>query len=121
MTPKAHWLWLRSSLLKIKRHEAFREFVKNETCVEQMILHQERFNGVFTDFIILKTSQKAEGKTHKMEFALPQLDEEEEAILDIMDQKRNDDLCHSQWALGVITGNNAKWVKERKGKDMEKN
>lgn len=111
---------LPTSLLKIKRHEAFREFVKNETCVEQMILHQERFNGVFTDFIILKTSQKAEGKTHKMEFALPQLDEEEEAILDIMDQKRNDDLSHSQWALGVITGNNAKWVKERKGKDMEK-
>ena len=111
---------LPTSLLKIKRHEAFREFVKNETCVEQMILHQERFNGVFTDFIILKISQKAEGKTHKMEFALPQLEEAEEAILNQMDQKRNDDLSHSQWALGVITGNNAKWIKERKGQGMEK-
>ena len=111
---------LPTSLLKIKRHEAFREFVKNETCVEQLILHQERFNGVFTDFIILKTSQKAEGKTHKMEFALPQLEEEEEKILALMDRQRNDDLSHSQWALGVITGNNAKWVKERKRKDMEK-
>ena len=111
---------LPTSLLKIKRHEAFREFVKNETCIEQIILRQERFNGVFTDFIILKTSHKAEGKSHKMEFALPQLDEEEEAILNLMDQRRNDDLSHSQWALGVITGNNAKWVKKRKGKDMEK-
>lgn len=111
---------LPTSLLKIKRHEAFREFVKNETCVENMILHQERFNGVFTDFIILKISPKAEGKTHKMEFALPQLEAEEEAVLALMDQKRNDDLSHSQWALGVITGNNAKWVKERKGQGMER-
>ena len=111
---------LPTSLLKIKRHEAFREFVKNETCVEHLLVHQERFNGVFTDFIILRVSQKAEGKTHKMEFALPQLDEAEEAILDLMDQRRNDDLTHSQWALGVITGNNAKWIKERKGQGMEK-
>lgn len=111
---------LPTSLLKIKRHEAFRDFVKNETCVENLILHQERFNGVFTDFIILRVSQKAEGKTHKMEFTLPQLDDKEEAILTLMDQRRNDDLSHSQWALGVITGNNAKWVKERKGQGMEK-
>lgn len=110
---------LPTSLLKIKRHEAFREFVKRETCVEHLVLHQERFNGVFTDFIILKISQKADGKSHKMEFALPQLDEQEESILRRMDQQRNDDLSHSQWALGLITGNNAKWVKKRKGKDME--
>ena len=61
--------------------------------------------------------------------AIPMLDDRTEAILDKAERQRHDDLSHSQWALGIITGNNAKVLKERprkglepiyKGKDIEK-
>lgn len=110
---------LPTALLKIKRHADFRQFVMDNTCVEDLQLFEDRFKGVFTDFVSLSVSPKGEGKQHKIECALPILSAHEKTILGVMDSRRHDDLSHSQFALGIITGNNAQKLKERKGKDLE--
>ena len=51
--------------------------------------------------------------------AIPLLNDRTEAILDKAERMRHDDLTHSQWALGIITGNNAKVLKDRPRKGLE--
>lgn len=133
-----HFL-LPSSVLKIKVHADFRRFVLHETRIESIRQYQERFKGVFTDFISLKVSRKPvfgeqsysvigpDGEVTKKEIRLdddafcpiPILSGHEEAILDKAERLRHDDLSHSQWALGIITGNNARVLKDRPGKGLE--
>ena len=133
-----HFL-LPSSLLKIKVHADFRRFVTHETRMERLKCYRERFKGVFTDFVSLEVSKKpvfdsqnylvisenneVSRKTlipHEDDFyAIPMLDDRTEAILSKAEQMRHDDLSHSQWALGIITGNNARVLKERPRQDLE--
>ena len=128
-----------SSVLKIKVHADFRRFVAQETCIDTLKLYHERFKGVFTDFISLKVRKSPVSgcqtywvKTARHEVfkktwqpgnddfcALPLLDDRTEKILSKADRLRHDDLSHSQWALGIITGNNAKVLKDRPQKDLE--
>ena len=128
-----------SSLMKIKVHADLRRFVTQETKIEAIKCYRERFKGVFTDFISLKVSKKAvDGKqsyvvyganneVSRKEFvlgsddfcAIPMLNDHEEAILDKAERMRHDDLSHSQWALGIITGNNARVLKERMRQGLE--
>ena len=51
--------------------------------------------------------------------AIPMLNDRDEAILGKAERMRHDDLSHSQWALGIITGNNAKVLKERPRQGLE--
>ena len=133
-----HFL-LPSSILKIKVHADFRRFVLHETRMEGIRQYQERFKGVFTDFISLKVSRKpvfgeqsyrvvgADGTVTTKEIhivddafcPIPILSAREETILAKAEQWRHDDLSHSQWALGIITGNNAKVLKDRPRKGLE--
>ena len=128
-----------TSVLKIKVHADFRRFVAEKTCLDTITCYHERFKGVFTDFISLKVKNKAvEGKqdylvktahnevirkTWRMQdddfYAIPMLDDRSEAILDKAEALRHDDLSHSQWALGIITGNNAKVLKDRPRTGLE--
>ena len=128
-----------TSVLKIKVHADFRRFVGRETSLDTIKCYHERFKGVFTDFISLKVRNKAvDGKqnylvktAHNEVFrktwqvadddfcAIPMLDDRVEAILEKAERLRYDDLSHSQWALGIITGNNAKVLKERPRKGLE--
>ena len=134
-----HFL-LPSSILKIKVHADFRHFITHETRMESIRQYHERFKGVFTDFISLKVSKKpvfekqsytvrtAENEvTHKEltptnnDFcAIPMGSGREEAIFAKVERLRYDDLSHSQWALGIITGNNAKKLKKRPAQGLEK-
>ena len=143
-----HFL-LPTSVLKIKVHADFRRFIAQKTSLDTIKCYHERFKGVFTDFVSMKVRNKAvEGRqsylvktAHNEAFrkswlvqddgfcSLPMLDDRTEAILDKAERLRHDDLSHCQWALGIITGNNAKVLKERprkglepifKGKDIEK-
>ena len=128
-----------SSIMKIKVHADLRRFVTHETRIETIKCYRERFKGVFTDFISLKVSKKPiDGKqsyvvygannevSHK-EFvpsdddfcAIPMLNDRDEAILGRAERMRHDDLSHSQWALGIITGNNARVLKERMRQGLE--
>lgn len=133
-----HFL-LPTSLLKIKVHADFRRFVMHETRLESVKCYHERFKGVFTDFISLKVSKKKtfgeqnykviggdndvsqkEVKVMDDVFCpIPILSERDEAILAKAERLRYDDLSHSRWALGIITGNNAKVLKDRPHKGLE--
>ena len=128
-----------TSVLKIKVHADFRRFVAQSTSLDTIKCYHERFKGVFTDFISLKVRNRAvEGEqsyvvrtAHNEVFrktwlvqdddfcAIPMLDDRIEAILEKAERLRHDDLSHSQWALGIITGNNAKVLKERPRKGLE--
>ena len=130
---------LPSSLLKIKVHADLRRFVTHATRMESLKCYRERFKGVFTDFISLKVSKKpffgtqnytvatAQNEVSRKEFvprdddfcAIPMLNDRFEAILGKAERLRHDDLSHSQWALGIITGNNAKVLKNRPAKGLE--
>ncbi len=127
-----HFL-LPSSLMKIKVHADLRRFVAHETRMEHLKCYRERFKGVFTDFISLKVSKKqmfesqnylvygADNTVSRKEFvpfeddfcAFPMLADRDEAIISKVERLRHDDLSHSQWALGIITGNNAKMLKDK--------
>jgi len=130
---------LPSSLLKIKVHADFRRFVTHETRMESLKCYRERFKGVFTDFVSLKVSKKpffeyqsytvtsekneVSRKTlvpREDDFcAIPMLSDRDEAIISKVEQLRHDDLSHSRWALGIITGNNAKTLKTRMSQGLE--
>ena len=134
-----HFL-LPSSLLKIKVHADFRRFVTHETRMESLKCYRERFKGVFTDFISLKVSRKPvfgtqnytvateKNEVSRKEIvlrddafcAIPILSDRDEAIISKVERLRHDDLSHSQWALGIISGNNAKLLKDRPAKGLEK-
>ena len=134
-----HFL-LPSALMKIKVHADLRHFVTHETRMESLKCYRERFKGVFTDFISLKVSRKPvfgvqnylvtseKNEVSRKEFkpadddfcAIPMLNDRDEAILSKVERFRHDDLSHSRWALGIITGTNAKVMKDRPGKGLEK-
>ena len=133
-----HFL-LPTSMMKIKVHSDFRHFVTHETRMETLKCYCERFKGVFTDFISLKVSRKPtfgsqsykvygiNNEVSRKEFvpseddfcAIPMLNDRDEAIISKVERMRHDDLSHSQWALGIITGNNAKVLKDRPRKGLE--
>ena len=130
---------LPSSLLKIKVHADFRRFVTHETRMESIKCYRERFKGVFTDFLSLKVSNKPifesqnytvtseKNEVSRKNFvpcnddfcAIPTLNDRIEAVISKVERLRHDDLSHSQWALGIITGNNAKVLKTRPAKGLE--
>ena len=134
-----HFL-LPTSVLKIKVHADLRHFITHETRMESLKCYRERFKGVFTDFISLKVSKKpifdsqnylvysAKNEVSRKEFvpreddfcAIPMLNDRDEAIISKAERLRHDDLSHSHWALGIITGNNAKLLKNRPKKGLEK-
>ena len=129
-----------TSVMKIKVHADFRQFIAKETCLDTIKLHHEHFKGVFTDFISLKVRKKevkgaqnylVETANHEVVrkewqpvndgfYAVPMFNDRIEAIINKAERLRNDDLSHSLWALGIITGNNAKVLKDRPGKGLEK-
>jgi methylase of polypeptide subunit release factors len=131
---------LPTSLLKIKVHADFRRFVTHETRMESLKCYRERFKGVFTDFVSLRVSRKPvfesqnyvviseKNEVSRKEFvprnddycAIPMLNDRDEAIISKVERLRHDDLSHSRWALGIITGNNAKVLKDRPRKGLEK-
>ncbi len=64
-------------------------------------------------------SQKEVKVTDDVFCPIPILSERDEAILAKAERLRYDDLSHSRWALGIITGNNAKVLKDRPHKGLE--
>ena len=112
-----HFL-LPSSVMKIKVHADLRRFVTHETHIESLKCYRERFKGVFTDFISLKVSKKPTfgGQNYLVYGANNEVSRKEFKLVE-------DDFCAipmlSQWALGIITGNNAKVLKDRPRKGLE--
>lgn len=126
---------LPTSLLKIKTHNDIRKILLTSTTIHQIDLYNNRFDGVYTDFFSIKLSigrvdeqnycvNNGEAQTNiqilKSEYpsaniVTDKLSTLDESIIHKMESFRHDDLTHSQWALGIVTGDNKSKVK----KDVE--
>jgi methylase of polypeptide subunit release factors len=130
---------LPTSLLKIKAHSDIRKFLLNSTTIHQIDLYNNRFDGVFTDFFSLKFSvghveeqnySVSNGVTQtnilipKSEYSsaaiiTDKMNTLDKSIIHKMESLRHDDLTHSQWALGIVTGDNKNKVKKTLEQGLE--
>ena len=121
---------LPASLLKIDRHLGLRKFIIEHTGIIRLSLYPTRFNGVFTScFSIVLSPLKAESQRYSLKsdnnscevvltlddrrcgrIVFMPLSPIDQAIVDKMERHRHDDLSHSQWALGIVTGDNRRRV-----------
>lgn len=130
---------LPTSLLKIKTHSDIRKFILNSAVISQIDLYNKRFDGVFTDFFSIKLTR---GHVDRQSYRVTndeiktdiQLSDEDyrndnivietmntldKSITRKMELSRHDDLTHSQWALGIVTGDNKKKVKKEISPGLE--
>ena len=130
---------LPSSLLKIKTHNDIRKFILSNSAIKRIDLYSERFDGVFTDYFSIKLSINqtdsqsyivSTGKeTRNIELSntdaksgvivLERLTHIDDSIIKKMESKKHDDLTHSQWALGIVTGDNKNKVKKDMADGLE--
>ena len=130
---------LPSSLLKIKMHGDIRKHILKNSAIRQIDLYNNRFDGVFTNFFSIKlvrgeveqqtylvtnganqfavTLSEADYKSGIIEFE-PK-NNYDISIIGKMESQCNDRLTHSQWALGIVTGDNKNKVKNEEGPGME--
>lgn len=121
---------LPSSLLKIKTHRDLRSFIVRKTKIEGVSFYKEKFNGVFTDFFSISVFRQ---DLIDEQYYFVKKDEEivwiqkhvvgedtdielnasdEQEILAMIEDKGNDDLSKSIWALGIVTGDNKNKLKK---------
>ena len=128
------------SLLTIKTHQDIRRYILHHAAIEKIVHYDGRFDGVFTGFFSLQLRAKAASCPYR--YAIQQAAGSSEGILmadalttgDIpfesfsdvdqmivkkMEGMRHDSLSHSQWALGIVTGNNKEKVKREPTEGME--
>ena len=130
---------LPSSLLKIKTHNDVRKFILSNSAIKRIDLYSERFDGVFTDYFSIKLSINqtdsqsyivSTGKeTRNIELSntdaksgvivLERLTHIDDSIIKKMESTKHDDLTHSQWALGIVTGDNKNKVKKDMADGLE--
>lgn len=130
---------LPSSLLKIKTHNDVRKFILSNSAIKRIDLYSERFDGVFTDYFSIKLSINQTDsqsyivstgeETRNIELSntdaksgvivLEQLTHIDDSIIKKMELKKHDDLTHSQWALGIVTGDNKNKVKKDMADGLE--
>ena len=130
---------LPTSLLKIKTHHDVRKYILLNSSIHRIDLYAERFDGVFTDYFSIKLSASrtttqtyivttgneirrikvSENDSKAGKIILEQLTDIDNSIISKMESKRHDDLKHSQWALGIVTGDNKNKVKREKANGLE--
>lgn len=130
---------LPTSLLKIKTHSDIRRLLLVNTAIQRIDLYNNRFDGVFTDYFSIKvlpkktdcqhykvTSDKGiseimlpETERKKGNIVIENLSELDNDIIRKMEACKHDDLTHSQWALGIVTGDNKNKVKSIRLEGME--
>jgi tRNA1(Val) A37 N6-methylase TrmN6 len=132
---------LPESILKIKLHSDIRLFVLNETKISKISMLGRQFTGVFTPVIrldLIKDTESNKGlvsieEAHQTR-AIPQeqfkkngnfifnveTNPEEEMVLNKIYSTNHLTLHkNAEWALGIVTGNNKKYVLEKKEQGAE--
>lgn len=132
-------LLLPTSLLKIRVHRDIRQHILTHASIRQIDLFQDRFDGVFTDFFSIKLgleevdnqSYVVTGKSGASDVSLSRADilagrivleplsDLAHSIIKKMESRCHDRLTHSQWALGIVTGDNRNKVKKEEAEGME--
>lgn len=136
---RLHFL-LPMSLLKIKVHHDVRGYILRHSRIHGISIYDGRFDGVFTGYFsimlskenvsfpyryIVQTAQsryEVESTSEALQtncIAYEALNELDYAIISKMESRRHDDLTHSDWALGIVTGNNKELVKPTLADGME--
>ena len=130
---------LPTSLLKIKTHGDIRKYILSNSTISQIDLYKDRFDGVFTDYFSIRlTLDKTVSQTYlvtresgNFEIALTLEDIKagnipvksfcnlDNSIIDKMESSCHDKLSHSQWALGIVTGDNKNKVKKELAEGLE--
>ena len=123
---------LPTSLLKIKTHRDIRKYILTSAAIQQIDLYNKRFDGVFTDFFSIKIIpnrvakqsyrvtneenrtdiQLSDADCHSGNIVVEDMNDLDKSIMRKMESSKHDDLTHSQWALGIVTGDNKKKVKK---------
>ena len=128
------------SLLKIKTHQDIRRYMLRHAVIEKIIHYEGRFDGVFTGFFSLRLKAgvrplpykysiyEAAGESEVLltqeamttgEIPFEALNDVDKIVVEKMERMRHDSLSHSQWALGIVTGNNKEKVKTQCDDGME--
>lgn len=130
---------LPTSLLKIKTHGDIRKYILSNSTIRQIDLYKDRFDGVFTDYFSIRlTLDKTDSQNYivtsesgNFEIALTLEDKKagniaietfsnlDNSIIDKMESSCHDKLSHSQWALGIVTGDNKNKVKKEMAEGLE--
>lgn len=130
--PGTLYFLLPTSLLKIKTHSDIRKLLLTSTTIHQIDLYNNRFDGVYTDFFSIKLSigrvdeqnycvstgetltniQISKSEYTSANIVTDKMNALDESIMHKMESFRHDDLTHSQWALGIVTGDNKNKVKK---------
>jgi 16S rRNA G966 N2-methylase RsmD len=101
------------SILNVKAHTHIRKFILDHFDIESIDELGRPFSGVFTDVVALKLRPKSGcpsvfATTPNYNFL--KVDDKEQALLEKLDKKGDYTLEQSQWALGIVTGNNEKYL-----------
>lgn len=113
-----------SSILKIKNHKDIRKFILKNTIIKNIRFYDKsRFSGVFTDFVSINIENNLPPEKHtyivqkeNLSYAVSVNASDNDVISTTDDiygsiwnkvyELRNDDLSHSVWGLGIVTGDN---------------
>lgn len=126
------------SILNVKSHKVIREFIISNQDLNEIHQYSSSFTGVVTNFISMKFTKgvktnkikvrnkneefyveyTAFGHTENKVFSL--LKPQEEQIIEKVLMKSVYSLSSSQWALGIVTGNNKEKLKSIDGPNLEK-
>lgn len=126
------------SIMNVKCHKAFREFLLNNGSLTSITLYYDTFAGVQTKYVDVELHRKNNDDSRvkvikndktsyvsKSSFFLTKnlnfnlLSENDERIVRRILSKGKYTLAGSTWALGVITGDNRHKLKERQGRGLE--
>ncbi len=130
---------LPTSLLKIKTHGDIRKYILSNSTIRQIDLYKDRFDGVFTDYFSIRlTLDKTDSQSYTVtsesgnfeialtledkkagNIAIETLSNLDNSIIDKMESSCHDKLSHSQWALGIVTGDNKNKVKKEMAEGLE--
>lgn len=133
-----HFL-LPMSLLKIRTHRDIRHYILQSATIRNITLYEGRFDGVFTDYFSISLSPlPSKEQTYTVSkdglrfpvmlsaadlrgerIPVKALSATDRSIISKMEACRHDDLTHSRWALGIVTGSNKERVKPTPAPGME--
>lgn len=126
------------SILNVKSHKVIRKFIISNQDLNEIHQYSSSFTGVVTNFIsmnftkgiktsVIKVRNKNEEfyveytafqHTENKVFSL--LKPQEEQIIEKVFSKSAYSLSSSEWALGIVTGNNKEKLKSSDGPNLEK-
>lgn len=130
---------LPSSILNITTHNDIRQFICENTTIKEIQFYNNKFSGVYTDFFDIKLEKCKPLLTqnytinkdnlrynvsfrlekNKKNTSIPIIAPYESAILSKINQQKNDDLSHSIWGLGIVTGDNKKKLHKEPAPQLE--